>query len=103
MPVLHVFDPPMCCSTGVCGPDPDDELVSFTGALRWLKRQGVTVERHNLGRNPDVFVETPLVYNALQEHGQDVLPLLIVDEEVISRGSYPSREELARWMEPEAA
>ena len=97
-PLLEVFDPAMCCSTGVCGPEPDDELVSFSGALRWVQRQGVEVERHNLGRDPDAFVETPVVYDAIQEHGQDVLPLLLVDGDVARRGEYPSRDDLAQMM-----
>ncbi|WP_353562108.1 arsenic metallochaperone ArsD family protein, partial [Longimonas sp.] len=47
MPKIDVFDPPMCCSTGVCGPEADDTLVSFSGALRWLRRHGVEVTRYN--------------------------------------------------------
>lgn len=42
---IQVFDPPMCCSTGVCDPSADPELVRFAAALDWLKRQGVEVER----------------------------------------------------------
>ena len=95
MPVLEVFDPPMCCSTGVCGPSVDPELARFSGDLEWLKAQGVEVRRFNLAQNPGAFVEHQAVQQALAARGNDCLPLLVVDERVAAEGSYPSRETLA--------
>ena len=102
MPTLEVFDPPMCCSTGVCGPEADDELVTVSEVLRKLERQGATVERYNPASHPEMFTDTPVVYDALQREGQDVLPIVLVDGEIQSRWSYPSREEFARMtgLEP---
>lgn len=95
MATIEVFDPPMCCSTGVCGPDADDTLVSFSGALRWLERQGVSVARYNPGTAPEAFMDNDIVHKALTEEGQDVLPLILIDGEIAYRRTYPSREELA--------
>ncbi len=95
MPVLQVFDPPMCCSTGVCGPSVDPELARFSSDLEWLKAQGVEVRRFNLAQNPGAFVEHKGVQQALAARGNDCLPLLLVDERVAVEGSYPSRETLA--------
>ena len=36
MSKLEVFDPAMCCSTGVCGVDVDPVLVQFAADLQWL-------------------------------------------------------------------
>jgi len=91
---LRVFDPAMCCSTGVCGPSIDPELARFAGDLDWLKSQGVAVERYNLSSEPGAFAEYPAVKQAL-ERGTDVLPLLLVGERVAVEGAYPSRETLA--------
>lgn len=101
-PKIEVFDSPMCCSTGVCGPDPDDTLVAVSGALRWLERQGVSVERYNPASHPEMFTDTPVVYDALQREGQDVLPIVLVDGELQSRWTYPSRDEFIRMagLEP---
>ena len=41
MTKLAVYDPPMCCSTGVCGPAVDPVLPRVAADLDWLKRQGV--------------------------------------------------------------
>jgi len=95
MPVLQVFDPPMCCATGVCGPSVDPELARFSGDLEWLKQQGVEVRRFNLAQEPGAFVEHAAVKQALAERGNDCLPLLLVDERVAVEGAYPSRETLA--------
>lgn len=95
MPVLRVFDPPMCCSTGVCGPSVDPELARFSADLEWLKQQGVEVQRFNLAQQPGAFVEHAPVKAALQARGNDSLPLVMVDDRIAAEGTYPSRETLA--------
>lgn len=94
MSKVQVFDPPMCCSTGVCGPEVDPALVRFASDLEWLKSSGVEVERFNLAQSPAAFVGNPLVAEAIR--GKDgELPLLLVDGKIAAQGSYPSREVLA--------
>jgi Arsenical resistance operon protein ArsD len=95
MPTIRVFDPPMCCSTGVCGPSVDPELARFSGDLDWLKKQGVDVERFTLSQQPGAFVAHAAVKTALAERGNACLPLVLIDERVAMEGSYPSRDTLA--------
>ena len=97
MKTLRVFDPPMCCSTGVCGPSVDPELARFAADLDWLAGQGVVVERHNLAQEPQAFVEEALVKNALERHGDECLPIVLRDGEIVSQSARPSREQLAEW------
>ena len=92
---IQVFDLPMCCSTGVCGPSVDPELVRFAADVDWLKRQGVEVERHNLSQQPAAFANTPVVKEALGKEGNDCLPLILADGAVVCKGRYPTREMLA--------
>jgi len=87
-PKVEVFDPPMCCSTGVCGPAVDPSLVRFAADLDWLKKHGVEVARFNLAQEPGAFVSNPVVAGALRERN-DILPPLLVDGVIASRGSYP--------------
>lgn len=93
---LQVFDPPMCCSSGVCGPNVDPTLARFAADLEWLKSKGIEVERRNLAQDPGAFVHNPAVKSALNSRGMKCLPLVSLDGEVISSGAYPTREELAR-------
>lgn len=95
MRTLTVFDPPMCCSSGVCGPDVDPKLAQFAGNLDWLREQGIKVERINLAQEPGRFVENPAIKAILDETGGDDLPVIVVGDAVVAKGRYPSRDELA--------
>ncbi len=94
---IDVFDPPMCCPTGVCGPVVDPVLPRFAGDLAWLAEQGLAVARHNLAQEPLAFTTNATVLEILKESGPDALPLVLVDGAAVSRGRYPSRDELASW------
>jgi hypothetical protein len=94
---LEVFDPAMCCSTGVCGVDVDPLLVQFASDLKWLAEQGVAVQRHNLGQAPQAFAANPAVVKEM-EAGMDRLPILAVDGHIVSTGMYPSRQQLAQKL-----
>ena len=95
MKLIQIYDPPMCCSTGVCGPDLDPKLVQFAADVKWLGEQGVTVERYNLTQTPVAFAENDVVRAALTEKGEAALPLIVVDGKVAAGGTYLTREELA--------
>ena len=95
---LEVFDPPMCCSTGVCGPNVDPALVQFSSDFLWVAGQGVHVERYNLAQQPQAFAANQAVKAALTEHGNACLPLILVDGAIVSQGRYPVREELAKLV-----
>ena len=98
MTKLQVFDPPMCCSTGVCGPQVDPVLPRFTEDFHWLANQGIAVERYNLSQQPQEFAGNTTVKAALAEDGTECLPLILVDGSVVSKGRYPQREELAKFV-----
>lgn len=97
---LQVYDPPMCCSTGVCGPTVDPELVRFARDLAWLTHHDVTVERYNLAQDPGAFVDNATVLAALQAKGPECLPIVLVDGEPIPVAGYPTREYLMGLLNP---
>jgi arsenite methyltransferase len=94
---LEVFDPPMCCSTGVCGPEVDPVLVRFTSDFHWLAGEGIVVERYNLAQQPQAFAANESVKAALAADGNACLPLILVNGQIASKGRYPTREELAQF------
>lgn len=94
MKKLEVFDPAMCCPTGVCGVDVDPALVQFAADLKWVESQGVAVARYNLGQEPQAFAANPAVIQEMQA-GMDRLPILVVDGRIVAAGLYPSRAQLA--------
>jgi hypothetical protein len=93
MTTIQVYDPPMCCSTGICGPTIDPDLVNFAAILTQLRNQGVKVLRYNLGQQPMAFVENDTVKTLLHTEGESSLPLIFVDGEIAFKGRYPGKEE----------
>ncbi|MCO5092266.1 arsenite efflux transporter metallochaperone ArsD [Bosea sp. (in: a-proteobacteria)] len=94
---IQIFDPALCCSTGVCGVEVDQNLVSFAADVDWAKQNGAQVERFNLAQQPLAFADNPTVKGFLERSGQEALPLVLVDGEVALAGRYPNRNELSRW------
>ena len=92
---IQVFDPPLCCPTGVCGPAVDPELARINADLAWIAARGVTVERFNLAQQPLAFLGDPRVAGILREAGQAALPLVLCDDAILTVGRYPTREALA--------
>ena len=97
MKTIQVYDPAMCCSSGVCGVDVDQALVTFSADVEWAKQNGVKITRFNLSSEPMAFVDNKTVGAFLERSGAEALPLILVDGEIALAGRYPKRIELSRW------
>lgn len=97
MTTLQIFDPALCCSSGVCGQDVDARLVQAAADIDWAKGQGAQLERFNLAQQPLVFAQNEAVRGFLERSGQDALPITLLDGQVVLAGRYPSRQQLAQW------
>ena len=97
MKTIEIFDPAMCCSTGVCGPAIDPELARFAGDVEWLKQHGAQITRHNLAQEPMAFASNAAVTKTLNDGGPECLPLVLVGGEVRAMGAYPARDKLLHW------
>jgi len=97
MPVIRVYEPALCCNTGVCGPDVDQALVDFTADLNHLAERGTDISRHNLANDPQAFAHDDTVRTFLQVAGSEGLPLTTVDGVTVMTGTYPTREQLLRF------
>lgn len=94
---IEIYDPALCCPTGVCGPSVDPELIRIQESLRQIRKQApeVLVERYSLTTNPQAFVSNPAVGELLKNDGLPCFPLTFVDGELIEKGRYPSNNQLA--------
>lgn len=97
MSSVEIYDPALCCSTGVCGPSVDPALTQFAADLAWLDTAGVEVQRYNLASEPGKFVERTEVKAVLTAQGEQGLPAVVVDGDLKCTGRYPSRDELTTW------
>ncbi len=90
-PSIQIYDPPMCCSSGVCGTEIDPSLVSLAGFLDQIKSKGVSVERFNLAQQPLAFIQNPEVKALLDTEGAEGLPLIFVNGKRAVAGRYPDQ------------
>lgn len=92
---LELFEKALCCSTGVCGPSVDEDLLRITGVFESLKKiNQVEAKRYNLSSNPADFTKNQSVLKELQEKGNDILPITLINDKVVKTGSYPTNEEI---------
>lgn len=94
---IDVYEPALCCSSGVCGTDVDQSLVDFNAALGALKRDGVEVARHNLASAPTDFAECESVRSLMEVAGVDALPATVVDGAVVLTAAYPTEAQLRQF------
>ena len=101
MTQLTLYEEAMCCSTGVCGPDPDDELVEVSAALDQLEEafDDVEVSRANMQHDIDEFLDTQRIYDLVQENGPSILPITVVDDEIVAKAEYLSYDEMVASVE----
>lgn len=95
MKTIEVFDPAMCCSTGVCGTTVDPDLARFASDVDWLVSVGISVSRFNLAQQPEAFANRDIIRELLGAKGDKCLPVILADGELVSEGSYPDRRTVA--------
>jgi hypothetical protein len=100
MPVLpasldvELFDPPMCCPTGICGPTIDQTLLDLSEMVMALQSQGVSVARYQMTSHPNAFLANAEVMKLVREQQMAALPITVVHGKVIKTQAYPSLEEV---------
>ena len=95
---IQMYDPAMCCSSGLCGPSIDPVLVKTNEAVLSLQKQGVEVTRFNLAQQPKEFMANKIIADLLHKNGKKALPVTIVNGEVFMTGEYPAYEELCKAL-----
>lgn len=96
---MKIFEPAMCCPTGICGVGVDPELLRISTVLDTLKKHGVIVERFNLNSAPIEFFNDKTINTYINEKGVEGLPAIMVDGEIVITGRYPTNEEFTKLLE----
>jgi hypothetical protein len=91
---VELFDPPMCCSTGLCGPTLDQTLLNVNEMVINLGKEGLKIERYQMTSNPNAFLNNPDVMRLVQEQQLTALPITVIKGKVIKTGAYPDLNEI---------
>lgn len=99
---IRIFEPAMCCATGLCGPSINPELLRISTLLSSLKEKGIVVERYNLTSHPQVFAQNEALKELLSKHGTAILPVTTSGDDVVLTGRYPTNQEVFAWLQVDA-
>jgi hypothetical protein len=92
--VVEIFDPPMCCPTGLCGPTLDQTLLDVGDMIRTLEADGLLIERYQMTSHPYKFMNNADVMRLVREKQMAALPITAVSGQIIKVGAYPTLTEV---------
>ena len=98
MSKMVIYDPAMCCSTGLCGVSIDPELLRIATVINKLKENGIMVERYNPNSAPQAFLFNQTINQIVNTRGIEVLPITVIDNKIVKMGSYLSNKEIASFF-----
>jgi len=99
--LIEIFDPPMCCSGGICGPAIDPALLDINEAILKVRKEfdgQVQIERYLLSQQGSRFMKNPEILDLLKAQGTAVLPVTAVNGKVMKQKAYPSHAELLSYI-----
>lgn len=99
MKKMKIFEPAMCCPTGLCGVSIDPELLRVSTVLNTLKNKGIVVDRYNLSSTPMEFVNNQTINRYINAHGPEGLPIVTVNDKMVVTGRYPTNEEFTKLLD----
>lgn len=98
MKTMFIYEPAMCCETGLCGVGVDSELLRISTVVGALKKNGIEIKRYNLSNAPQEFVKNKEVNTLMMNEGVEVLPITVLDGKIIKTGKYPTNDEIAATL-----
>lgn len=96
---MEIFDPPVCCPTGTCGPTQDQTLLDVSEMVVTLESEGYRVERYQMTTNPEVFLSNPDVMRLVNEKKTNALPITVIRGELVSEGKYITLSEVRQHLD----
>lgn len=98
MKMIAIYEPALCCETGVCGVNVDSELLRISTVFNNLQKNGIAAVRFNLNSAPNAFIENSEINQLVNGEGVDALPATVVDGKIVKTKAYPSNEEIAELL-----
>ena len=96
---MEIFDPPVCCPTGTCGPTQDQTLLDVSEMVVTLESEGYRIERYQMTTNPEVFLSNPDVMRLVNEKKTNALPITVIRGELVSEGKYITLSEVRQHLD----
>jgi hypothetical protein len=98
---IEIFDPPLCCPTGLCGPSLDQTLLDVSEMIQRFQSEGYSIKRYQMTSHPQAFISNPEVMRLVREKQMDALPITMVHGKVIKIAGYATQGEIQAKLEGE--
>ncbi len=98
MKTISIYEPAMCCETGICGVGVNPELLRISTVFNNLQKNGVTAVRFNLNSAPQAFVNNADINKLINNEGVEALPATVIDGKIVKTKAYPTSEEIVMWL-----
>lgn len=98
MKKMMIYEPAMCCETGLCGVGIDPELLRISTVFGNLKKKGIEVKRFNLNSYPQEFVKNAEINKLIMNNGVELLPATVVDGKIVKTKKYPTNDEIVKLL-----
>ena len=95
MRILYIYE-------GLINELDKDELDRVSGLVDHFTKIGADIRRYNLEENPEQFADNKIVKRFLDDGGADVLPIVMVNNEVVITRRYPSESEFYELLFPDS-
>lgn len=95
---IVIYDPPMCCPTGLCGANVNPELLRVATLISKLNHIGAGISRFNLSKNPRAFIDNAQIRKILNAEGKNALPITMVNNQIVKKGGYLTNEEFCDYL-----
>ena len=76
----------------------EERVLRLDVDLFQLERSGAQLQRYNFRDHPQAFASHPQIVSEMGKN-LEFLPIVMVDDQIVSKAEYPSREQLAKWAE----
>ena len=102
---LIIYEGAMCCSTGICGPEPDKVLIEFNETLKKIQHEfnDVNVVRASISFDINMFLEKNEIIELVKEKGPEILPITTINGSIIAKKRYVTYDELKKALEERGA
>ena len=100
---VEIFDPPMCCPTGLCGPALDQTMLDVSEMILSLKTDGLRVERYQISSHPNAFIGNAEVMKLVREKEMEALPITVVRGIIVKVGAYPALDDVRAVLDGASA
>lgn len=99
MKTMSIYEPAMCCETGICGVGVDPELLRISTVFNNLQKNGIAAARFNLNSAPQAFINNTDINKLIMGDGVESLPATVIDGKIVKTKAYPTNAEIAAWLE----